>query len=235
MTMAINVQQQELDKFEATAARWWDPKGVFKTLHIINPTRLAYINARTTLRDKSVLDVGCGGGLLCEAMAHQGAEVLGIDLGKASLETARLHLHESQLSVTYQCESAEQHAKQHEKYYDIVTCMELLEHVPNPQSLISACIQLVKPGGDIFFSTINRTLKAYLLAIIAAEYITGLLPKGTHDYQKLIKPSELAMMIKKNANIDICDISGMSYLPLLDIAVLTSKPTVNYLMHCKRS
>ncbi|MBC6413917.1 MAG: bifunctional 2-polyprenyl-6-hydroxyphenol methylase/3-demethylubiquinol 3-O-methyltransferase UbiG [Chromatiales bacterium] len=231
--MEMNVQQQELDKFEAAASSWWDAEGVFKTLHIINPLRLAYINARTTLTAKRVLDVGCGGGLLCEAMASEGAEVSGIDLGNASLETARLHLRESRLSVAYQCESAEQHAEQHEKYYDIVTCMELLEHVPEPQSVVSACIRAVKPGGDLFFSTINRTPKAYLVAIVGAEYIAKLIPKGTHDYQKLIKPSELATMVKKNG-ADICDISGMHYLPIVDTAVLTSKPEVNYLMHCKR-
>ena len=231
--MEVNAQQQELDKFESSAMSWWEPEGVFKTLHIINPVRSEYINSRTTLKDQKVLDIGCGGGLLCEAMAHQGARVSGIDLGKASLETARLHLHESKLSIDYQCASAEQYAEQHIAHYDAVTCMELLEHVPDPQSLVSACIRAVKPGGDIFFSTINRTPKAYLLAIAGAEYLLKLLPKGTHDYQKLIKPSELAAMVKKN-NADVCDITGMRYLPFLDTAVLTANPEVNYLMHCRR-
>lgn len=231
--MEANVQQQELDKFESYATSWWEPEGMFKTLHVINPVRAAYIDTRTTLEAKKVLDIGCGGGLLCEAMAHKGAVVSGIDLGKASLETARLHLHESKLSIDYQYASAELYAEQHAGHYDIVTCMELLEHVPDPQSVVSACIRAVKPGGNVFFSTINRTPEAYLLAILGAEYLLGLLPKGTHDYQKLIKPSELAAMVKKN-NAAVYDITGMRYLPFLDTAVLTAEPKVNYLMHCRR-
>lgn len=231
--MEINVHQQELDKFESVATSWWEPHGVFKTLHIINPIRTEYINSRTSLEGKKVLDVGCGGGLLCEAMAYKGAEVCGIDLAEASLKTARLHLYESKLSVDYQYTSAEQHAEQHTGFYDIVTCMELLEHVPNPQSIVSACMRTVKPGGDVFFSTINRTPKAYWLAVIGAEYLLNLVPKGTHDYRKLIKPSELAAMVQKS-NATICDISGMRYLPFVDIAILSTKPEVNYLMHCKR-
>ena len=232
--MDINAQQHELDKFELAATSWWDPEGAFKTLHIINPLRAEYISSRTALKNKKVLDVGCGGGLLCEALTHRGANVCGIDLGKASLETAALHLHESKLSINYQYVSAEQHAKEHTDYYDVVTCMELLEHVPDPQSIVSACIHAVKPGGDVFFSTINRTLQAYLLAIVGAEYLLRLLPKGTHDYQKLIKPSELATMVKKN-NAEVCDITGMRYLPFVDRAVLTANPEVNYLMHCHLS
>ncbi len=231
--MEVNAQQRELDKFETSAMSWWDPEGVFKTLHIINPVRAEYIATRTTLKNKKVLDVGCGGGLLCEAMARKEATVVGIDLGKASLETARLHLHESKLAIDYRYTSAEQHAEQNTNYYDIVTCMELLEHVPEPQSLVSACIRAVKPGGNVFFSTINRTPKAYLLAIVGAEYLLKLLPKGTHDYQKLIKPSELAAMVKQN-NATVCDITGMHYLPFLDTAVLSGEPDVNYLMHCRR-
>ena len=232
--MEMNVQQQELDKFEASAMSWWEPEGVFKTLHIINPVRTEYINSHAALRAKKVLDVGCGGGLLCEAMAHKGAEVSGIDLAKATLQTARLHLHESKLSINYHYASAEQYAEQHAGHYDIVTCMELLEHVPDPQSIVSACIQAVKPGGDVFFSTINRTPKAYLLAILGAEYLLRLLPKGTHDYQKLIKPCELANMVKRN-NANVCDIAGMHYLPFADTALLSTRPEVNYLMHCRRS
>ena len=231
--MKVNVEKQELDKFESAATSWWSAQGVFKALHIINPLRVEYINLHATLKDKKVLDVGCGGGLLCEAMAHKGANVVGIDLGKASLATARLHLHESQLSIDYQCESGEQHAERHEQHYDIVTCMELLEHVPKPQSLVAACIRAVKPGGDLFFSTINRTPKAYLLAVIGAEYLIQLLPKGTHDYQKLIKPSELVAMVRKNG-AQVCDLKGIRYLPFLDVAMLSSKPEVNYLIHCKR-
>ena len=232
--MEVNAQQRELDKFEASAMSWWETEGVFKTLHIINPVRTEYIATHTELKNKKVLDVGCGGGLLCEAMAHREARVVGIDLGKASLETARLHLHESKLSIDYQYASAEQHAEQYAGYYDIVTCMELLEHVPDPQSLVSACIRAVKPGGDVFFSTINRTPKAYLLAVVGAEYLLRLLPRGTHDYQKLIKPAELATMVRQN-NSTVCNITGMHYLPFLDTAVLSSKPDVNYLMHCRRS
>ena len=230
--MEVNAQQQELDKFEESAMSWWDREGVFKALHVINPVRVEYIATRTTLENKKVLDVGCGGGLLSEAMALKGATVVGIDLGKASLETARLHLHESKLTIDYQYTSAEQHAEQYANYYDVVTCMELLEHVPDPQSLISACIRAVKPGGDVFFSTISRTPKAYLLAILGAEYLLKLLPKGTHDYQKLIKPSELATIVKQNNSI-VCDITGMRYLPFLDTAVLSGEPDVNYLMHCR--
>ena len=234
MRMEINAQQQELDKFEAAAMSWWESEGVFKTLHIINPVRSEYIATHATLKNKKVLDIGCGGGLLCEAMAHREAKVVGIDLGKASLETARLHLHESKLTIDYQYTSAEQHAELYTDYYDIVTCMELLEHVPDPQSLVSACIRAVKPGGDVFFSTINRTPKAYLLAILGAEYLLRLLPKGTHDYQKLIKPSELAAMVRQNNSV-VCDIKGMRYLPFLDTAALCDDPNVNYLMHCRRS
>ena len=231
--MEMNVQQQELDKFESAAMSWWESNGVFKTLHVINPLRCDYINSHAPLKAKKVLDVGCGGGLLCEAMAQKDAVVCGIDLGKASLETARLHLHESKLTVDYQYTSAEQHADEHTAYYDVVTCMELLEHVPDPQSVVSACIRATKPGGDIFFSTINRTPQAYLSAIIGAEYLLRLLPKGTHDYQKLIKPSELSAMVRKN-NATICDITGMGYLPFIDHAILTDNLKVNYLMHCRR-
>ena len=231
--MEVNAQQQELDKFESSAAAWWETDGVFKTLHVINPLRVEYIASRADLKAKKVLDVGCGGGLLCEALARRDAEVSGIDLGKASLETARLHLHESKLSIDYQCISAEQHAEKHAGQYDVVTCMELLEHVPNPQSLVKACIGAVKSGGDLFFSTINRTPQAYLSAIIGGEYLLKLLPKGTHDYRKLIKPAELAAMVRKN-DADVVDITGMRYLPLLDVAVLTANPDVNYLMHCRR-
>ena len=232
--MEVNAQQHELDKFESSAMSWWEPEGVFKTLHIINPVRVEYIASRTTLKNRKVLDIGCGGGLLCEAMAHREAQVVGIDLGKASLQTARLHLHESGLTIDYRHTSAEQHAEQREDYYDIVTCMELLEHVPDPQSLVSACIRAAKPDGDVFFSTINRTPKAYLLAIVGAEYLLKLLPKGTHDYQKLIKPSELAAIVQQN-NATVYDITGMRYLPFLDIAVLSRDPDINYLMHCRRA
>ena len=231
--MNSNAQQHELDKFEAAAMYWWDPEGVYKALHAINPVRTEYIARHTTLNSKKILDVGCGGGLLCEAMARAGGEVCGIDLGEASLETARLHLQESGLSVDYQCTSGEEHAQRYRGHYDVVTCMELLEHVPHPESLIAACIQALKPNGDLFLSTINRSAKAYLLAIVGAEYLLQLLPKGTHDYQKLIKPSELAAIVNKNA-ARVCDISGIRYLPLFNTAVLTAKPEVNYLMHCKR-
>ena len=191
-TNAQNVDLGEIAKFSELASRWWDDTSEFKPLHDINPLRLDFIDERVGLKGKTVLDVGCGGGILSESMANRGAKVTGIDLGQAPLSVARLHLKESELDVDYQCISAEDFAEQQPGTFDVVTCMEMLEHVPDPASIIAACAKLVKPGGHVFFSTINSNPKAWLLAIVGAEYILNMLPKGTHEYRKLIKPSELS-------------------------------------------
>ncbi|MGV6825577.1 MAG: bifunctional 2-polyprenyl-6-hydroxyphenol methylase/3-demethylubiquinol 3-O-methyltransferase UbiG, partial [bacterium] len=189
METAANVDQAEINKFSELAARWWDPNSEFKPLHEINPLRLEFIDQRAPLEGKRVLDVGCGGGILAEAMASLGAEVTGIDMAEASLEVAKLHLLESGRDVEYRQVTAEQMAAEHPGEFDIVTCLEMLEHVPDPASVIAACATLVKPGGQLFFSTINRNPKSYVFAIVGAEYILRLLPRGTHDYAKFIKPS----------------------------------------------
>lgn len=223
-----NVDYAEVNKFEELASRWWDPHSEFKPLHDINPLRLDYINQRAPLNGKTVLDVGCGGGLLTEAMALQGAQVTGIDMGEAPLNVARLHRHESAVDVDYQKITAEHFAEQHPQSFDTVTCLELLEHVPEPASVIAACAQLVKPGGHVFFSTINRNPKAYLFAIIGAEYLLHLLPRGTHDFSKFIRPSELERW-SRQAGLDIQDITGMSYNPLTTTYSLGRDVDVNYL------
>ena len=187
-----NVDPAEIAKFEELASRWWDLNSEFKPLHDINPLRVNYIDQRAPVAGKKVLDVGCGGGILCEGMAQRGANVTGIDMGEAPLSVASLHLHESGLDIDYQKSTAEDFAELHPEQYDIVTCLEMLEHVPDPGSVISACAKLVKPGGQLFFSTINRNPKSYLFAVIGAEHLLRMLPKGTHDYDKFIKPSELA-------------------------------------------
>ncbi len=187
-----NVDELEIRKFEALAARWWDPDSEFKPLHEINPLRMSYISRKVNPAGKKVLDIGCGGGILAEAMAYHGASVTAIDMADASLSVARLHQLESKLEIDYQKSSAEQYAQDHSEQFDIVTCLEMLEHVPEPAKVIQACHNLVKPGGTVFFSTINRNPKSYLFAIVGAEYILNLLPRGTHDYARFIKPSELA-------------------------------------------
>src|SRR5436190_16563758 len=213
MSTTANVDTAELAKFEALAARWWDPNAEFKPLHDINPLRLGYIEERASLRGKSVLDVGCGGGILAEAMAAMGARVTGIDLGEAPLAVARLHLKESGQLVDYRYISAEDLAGGQPAAYDVVTCMELLEHVPDPASTIAACATLVKPGGHVFFSTINRNPKAWLYAVVGAEYVLNLLPRGTHEYLKFIKPSEMARMCRA-AGLHVAGFTGMHYNPL---------------------
>ncbi|WP_455205142.1 bifunctional 2-polyprenyl-6-hydroxyphenol methylase/3-demethylubiquinol 3-O-methyltransferase UbiG [Kaarinaea lacus] len=225
-----NVHPHEIAKFEALASRWWDPSSEFKPLHDINPLRLDYIDRRASLAGKKVLDVGCGGGILAESMALRGATVTGIDLGETPLKVARLHALESEVHVDYQHISAEELAQQQPGTYDIVTCMEMLEHVPDPGSTIAACAQLAKPGGSLFFSTINRNPKAYLFAIIGAEYLLNLLPKGTHDYKNFIRPSELEAWTRA-AEIQLQDISGMSYNPLTKHYSLGRDLSVNYLAH----
>ncbi|MCF6218846.1 MAG: bifunctional 2-polyprenyl-6-hydroxyphenol methylase/3-demethylubiquinol 3-O-methyltransferase UbiG [Gammaproteobacteria bacterium] len=230
-----NIDPSEIAKFEALASRWWDENSEFKPLHDINPLRLNYVEQHCGgLAGKKVLDVGCGGGLLSEGMACRGAEVTGIDMGEAPLTVARLHLYESGQKVDYQLSTAEAFSINHADQYDVVTCLEMLEHVPDPSSVIAACAKMLKPGGDLFLSTINRNAKAFTLAIIGAEYLLKMLPKGTHEYQKFIKPSELSQWCRQ-AGLTPIDLTGMSYNPLSKEYKLSSDVNVNYLMHCKRN
>ncbi len=229
---AHNVDPGEIRKFEELASRWWDPNSEFKPLHDINPLRVNYIHERVDLAGKKVIDVGCGGGILSEGMARLGADVTGIDMGEAPLSVARLHLFESDLQVDYQQTTAESMAERHAGEYDVVTCLEMLEHVPDPASVIAACRKLVKPDGHVFFSTINRNPKSYLFAIIGAEYVLNLLPKGTHDYKKFIRPSELEEWARE-AGLALHDITGMSYNPLTQTYKLGQDASVNYLMACR--
>ena len=224
-----NVDTAEVHKFDSMAARWWDTEGEFRPLHDLNPLRLRFIQQHADIVGKSVLDIGCGGGILSESMAHAGAKVTGIDVAQKALAVARLHAMESNIEIDYQKQMAEDHAEEHAGNYDVVTCLELLEHVPDPSSIIKASAQLVKPGGTIFFSTINRNPKAYALAVIGAEYILRLLPKGTHDYEKFIKPSELAGWAR-DAGLNLIDQAGMHYNPILRSASLMRSVDVNYLM-----
>jgi 2-polyprenyl-6-hydroxyphenyl methylase / 3-demethylubiquinone-9 3-methyltransferase len=228
-----NVDEAELKKFSDLAHRWWDPLSEFRPLHTINPVRLEWISKATALNDMHVLDVGCGGGILAESMAQQGAHVTGIDLANKALAVAKLHSLESGVKVDYRAISAEDLANEAPATYDVITCMEMLEHVPEPASVVQACAKLVKPGGSVFFSTINRNPKAYLLAIVGAEYVLRLLPRGTHDYAKLIKPSELAAYARR-AGLESVEIRGMSYQPFTHTVALTEDASVNYLMHCIR-
>ena len=232
-TASMNVDHQEIAKFEELAHRWWDPDSEFKPLHQINPLRLDYIDRRAQLKDKQVLDVGCGGGILSESMAQRGAHVMGIDMGEAPLAVARLHQMESGVEVDYQQSTAEALAEARPESFDVVTCLEMLEHVPDPASVIQACANLVKPGGQVFFSTINRNPKSYLFAIIGAEYVLNLLPKGTHDYSKFIKPSELESW-SRAAGLQNRELTGMSYNPLTRNYSLGPDVAVNYLMHCQK-
>ncbi len=230
---APNIDEAEIAKFEAMAPIWWDRQGDFKALHDINVLRLNYINQRAPLAGKSVLDVGCGGGIFSEAMASLGAKVAGIDMGVAAMGVARLHLRESGHEVAYQKSTAEQFAKIYPDQFDVVTCLELLEHVPDPASVITACKDLVKPGGDVFFATINRNLKAFLFAIIAAEYILGLVRKGTHTYGKFIKPAELRGWAV-NSGLSFKDLTGLHYNPILRKYSMGGNTHVNYLMHFRK-
>lgn len=226
-----NVDAQEIAKFEALAERWWDPASEFRPLHDINPLRLDYIDQRVSLKGKTVIDIGCGGGLVSEGMARRGATVTGIDLGEAPLAVARLHAEKDGIEVEYLNITAEEIAAQRAAQYDAVTCLEMLEHVPDPGAVIAACAKLVKPGGQVFFSTINRNPKAFALAIVGAEYILRLLPRGTHEYAKLIKPSELAGWAR-DAGLQVNDTCGMQYNPFTARATLNRDVSVNYLMHC---
>ena len=229
----MNADPQELEKFSALAHRWWDPESEFKPLHQINPLRLDWIDGIARLAGKSALDVGCGGGILTEAMARRGARVKGIDLSDKALKVAQLHLHESKLAVDYEAILAEDLAARSPGAYDVVTCMELLEHVPEPASTVRACARLARKGGWVFFSTINRNLKSYVLAVIGAEYVLKLLPKGTHDYAKFVKPSELARHCR-DAGLGVREIRGMSYNPLTRVYSLGPGTDVNYLLYCVR-
>jgi len=230
-----NVDPQEIAKFEALAHKWWDPNSEFKPLHEINPLRANYIDLRTNLPGKKHLDVGCGGGLLTEACTQRGAKSTGIDMGEAPLSVAKLHALESGLDIEYRQIPVEELAELEPNSFDVVTCLEMLEHVPDPTSVIAACARLVKPGGDLVFSTINRNAKSYAFAILGAEYLLKLLPKGTHDYHKFIKPSELAKAIR-DADLSIEDYQGIVYNPLTKRYSLS--PTdldVNYMIHAKRN
>ncbi|MCG7959434.1 MAG: bifunctional 2-polyprenyl-6-hydroxyphenol methylase/3-demethylubiquinol 3-O-methyltransferase UbiG [Candidatus Thiodiazotropha taylori] len=225
----INVDHSEVSKFEELASRWWDPHSEFKPLHEINPLRLGYIKEFTSLEGKEVLDVGCGGGILSESLAASGAKVTGIDMGEAPLQVARLHLLESGLEVNYERIPVERLAEERPASFDLVTCMEMLEHVPDPASVVAACAKLVRPGGQLFFSTINRNPKSYLFAIIGAEYLLQMLPKGTHDFAKFIRPSELNAWIRE-AGLDSTDIKGLSYNPLTQHYRLGDDVDVNYMV-----
>ncbi len=230
----INVDPFELDKFSQLAHRWWDPESEFKPLHEINPLRLDYIDRLAPLSGKRVLDVGCGGGILTESMAARGSTVMGIDMAEKPLKVAQLHLLESGREVDYRYISAEALATEMPGQFDIVTCMELLEHVPAPAVTVEACARLVKPSGHVFFSTINRNPKSYLFAVIGAEYVLKLLPRGTHDYAKFIKPSELASMCRA-ASLSVADLIGMVYNPFTKHYSLAADTSVNFILHAQKN
>lgn len=229
----INADQAELDKFSALAHRWWDPNSEFKPLHDINPLRLGWIDSLAGIAGKQVVDVGCGGGILAESMAERGAQVTGIDLSDKALKVAKLHLLESGRQVEYLSIAAEAMAEQRPETYDVVTCMEMLEHVPEPASTVAACARMCKPGGWLFFSTLNRNPKSYLYAIVGAEYILNLLPKGTHDWAKFLKPAELSRLTRQ-AGLDMVEIKGMSYNLLSKTYTLGQDTDVNYLIACRK-
>ncbi len=228
-----NVDPAEVSKFNAMASRWWDPDGEFKPLHELNPLRFSFIADGLDLRGKNVVDIGCGGGILTESLALAGADATGIDMAADALAVARLHARASELDIDYQHTSASDFLKDRHGQFDLVTCMELLEHVPDPALLVDECAQLLKPGGQACFSTINRTFKAYALAVVGAEYVLRLLPRGTHDYQRFIKPSELATAIRK-AGLEITEIKGLRYDPLTGIHALSDNTDVNYVMRTRK-
>ncbi len=233
-TTGLNLDPTEIAKFEALAARWWDPDSEFKPLHDINPLRVEFIRQRVELNGKRVLDVGCGGGLLAEAMARLGARVTGIDMGSGPLSVARLHSKESGLDIDYQQRTAENMAVDGAAQFDIVTCMEVLEHVPDPASTVAACAALLKPGGAAFFATINRNPKSWLFAVIGAEYVLGLLPRGTHDYRKFIQPAELDGWARAGG-LDVSELIGLHYNPLTDRYWLAPGLDVNYMAYARRA
>ena len=230
---AMNADPLELKKFSDLAHQWWDPTSEFRPLHEINPLRLDWINSQAPLAGKTVVDIGCGGGILAESMARKGASVTGIDLSEKALKVADLHSLESGVQVRYELIAAEDLAAREPARFDVVTCMEMLEHVPDPAAIVAACAQLVKPGGRVFFSTINRNPKSYLHAVIGAEYILRLLPKGTHDYAKFITPAELSQFARR-AGLTVDALKGMGFNPLSKIYSLNSDTSVNYLVACTR-
>jgi 2-polyprenyl-6-hydroxyphenyl methylase/3-demethylubiquinone-9 3-methyltransferase len=232
--MNANHFDKEIDQFDGQAAFWWDPKGPFKTLHHINPIRLNYIKQFAQLDQKNVLDVGCGGGILSESLAQSGAQVTGLDLSEASLQTAQMHLYESGLQIDYQKLSIEDYATQNPASFDVVTCLEMLEHVPDPESIIDACLQALKPGGWLFLSTLNRTPKAMMLGIFAAEHVLKIVPKGTHHFEQFIKPSELVRVLSTKA-VEVVDLSGMRYNPITETASIDAQDLdINYLVAVRK-
>jgi len=233
MTTLANADQAELDKFGEVAHHWWDPNSSFRPLHDINPARVAWIDSHAQLRGKRVIDIGCGGGLLSEGMAAMGAEVTGIDLSEKALGVARLHLYESGHKIDYRLVSAEAMADQAPGSFDHVTCLEMLEHVPDPASTVAACASLVKPGGQVFLSTLNRNAKAYLVAVLGAEYMLNLLPRGTHEYTRFLKPAELSRLCRQ-AGLEVMEITGLRYNPFTREGVVGSDTDINYLLRARR-
>ena len=233
MTNTENLDQSEIDKFSELASRWWDKTSEFKPLHAINPLRLDWIKEHCALEKQRVLDIGCGGGILTESLAISGASAKGVDLSKKALQVAKLHALETSTPVEYELISAEDLAAKEPGQYDVITCMEMLEHVPNPRSIVQACATLAKPGATLFFSTLNRNPKSYLMAIIGAEYILKLLPKGTHEYAKFIKPSELASFTR-HAGLDMLGIKGLGYNPLTQVYSLNDNVDVNYMIAVRK-
>ena len=229
----MNVDQSEIAKFSALAHRWWDPNSEFKPLHAINPLRLDWIKSFVNLEGKKVVDIGCGGGILAESLSQSGADTTGIDLSEKALKVAELHALEVGANLTYRSISAEALAEEQPGHYDVVTCMEMLEHVPDPASVVQACAKLCKPGGTLFFSTLNRNPKSYLFAIIGAEYILKLLPKGTHEYAKFIKPSEL-VAFTRHAGLEMLGIKGLGYNPITQVYSLNDDVDVNYMIAVRK-
>ena len=233
MTQTANIDPAEIKRFEDLASRWWDTQGEFKPLHEMNPIRLNFINTGSPLDGMKVCDIGCGGGILSESMAKCGAITTGIDMGKSPLSVARLHAMESELEIDYQQITAEEMAEKHAAEFDVITCMELLEHVPDPASIINACFTLLKPGGSVYFSTINRNLKAYAFAIVGAEYLMKMLPRGTHNYSKFIKPSELDEWARA-CGLKLSNLKGVSYNPLTSLFSQSQNVDINYMVHYTR-